>query len=748
MGVFPVILCGGAGTRLWPLSRPSRPKQFASLIAERSLFELTVARAAGIAGFTSLVVVTSESQGEWVSRQLEVMGVPADILLEPVGRDSAPAMAAAAVQIAAQDASGIAVVLASDHFIPDEEGFQRAIATGIETAKKGRIVTLGVRPTFANTAYGYIQPAAAAAGEEVPPVAAFVEKPDQSTAERYVAGGYLWNSGNFIASCATLLGELAAHAPQVKLHAEKAIAGATVTRHGIRLGEAFAQAPKISIDYAVMEKTAIASVLPVDFYWSDLGAWDALFDILPKDDSGNATLGENLLHETKRSLAVTAPGMLTAIIGLENVAVVTEHDSVLVCRLDKSQSVKTVVERLRTEGRPQSDFPTTAAAPSTGRPPEALKPWLMTAALPLWWAVGADPDWGFHESLDAEGRPTDEARRCRVQARQAYVYATAGQMGWAGPWETAVEHGLAALAEKYRRPDGLFRTLVAPDGAILDDRAMTYDQAFILLALAAARTIRPDAEEMAVALLKVITDTRTAPAGGFREEGVNAYLSNPHMHLFEAALAWMEAGGGPKWQALAYDIARLALAKLYDPAGGFIREYYNEDWTPAAGELGHVIDTGHQFEWAKLLERWARHTGDRDASQVARHLYAAGRRGIDAARGAAVDELTDDFAVRKSQARLWPQTEWLSAALLFSEQASGAWKDLVTSDIAASARALWHYLDDEQPGLWRDKLQKDGMFNSEPSPASSLYHIVAAAKQIEDSAAALSAAGSKGRTKA
>ena len=540
MNIYPVIMCGGAGTRLWPASRPSRPKQFIPLAGTRSLFQETVLRLQGLADVRKLVVVAGRAHGPALTAQLAAVGVDAAVLLEPEARDSAPAMAAAAAWIAAHDPAGVAVVVASDHHIPDAAAFRAAVEVAARHAAAGRIVTLGVRPSEPTSAYGYIQPSNAPAGQ-VAAVAAFVEKPDRPTAERYLAEGYLWNSGNFIVSAATLLDELDRHAPEVAQRAREGVAQATAGGAGLELGQAFLRAPKISIDYAVMEKTDKASVLPVDLAWSDLGAWDAVHAVLPRDAQGNAANSEAVLVDAHGCLIRAEPGMVVAAVGVSDLAIVAERDAVLVCRIPASQSVKTVVERLKAEGRAQTDV---ARPPVSTLADEArrYRRWLFGAALPLWWSVGADhAGWGFHERLDIDGAPVREPRRARVQARQAYVYAAGGGLGWAGPWRDAVAHAAEGLVSRYRRPDHLFRTLVGPDGAPVDDTAKLYDQAFALLALASAREVRPTAEAEAGALLTVIASTQRHHAGGFRESGDQPFQSNPHMHLLEAALAWVEA---------------------------------------------------------------------------------------------------------------------------------------------------------------------------------------------------------------
>jgi mannose-1-phosphate guanylyltransferase/mannose-6-phosphate isomerase len=721
MNLYPVIMCGGSGARLWPASRPSRPKQFIPLTGESSLFQQTLLRLEGLEGVRRLIVVAGAAHADAIAAQLAALNIEADVLLEPEARDSAPAMAAAGAWIAARDPHGVAVVVASDHHMPDAEAFRAAVRIAAAEAAQGRIVTLGVTPTHPTSAYGYIRPAPDAAPGAVARVEAFVEKPDRATAERYLGEGYLWNSGNFIVSASTLLAELERYAPEISACAREGVVQAQASGGALRLGEAFRQAPKISIDYALMEKTDHASVLPVDLAWSDLGAWDSVKAVLPADSHGNAVAGHAMLLDSRNCLIRAEPGVLAAVVGVDDLAIIAERDAVLVCRIDKAQSVKMATEALKAERRPQLDV---AAVRTQSLADEArrLRRWLFGAALPLWWTVGADHGgWGFREKIDLDGRPVDEPRRARVQTRQAYVYAMAGVLGWPGSWREATRHGLNGLLARYRRPDGLYRTLVAPGGEALDETAMLYDQAFVLLALATGRTERPEADAEALALLDAIEAQLRHPAGGFREAGGLPFQSNPHMHLFESCLAWVEAGGGARFEAVAAEIAELALTRFIDPDGGFLREFFAADWSLAPGEAGQIVEPGHQFEWAWLLERWARRTGDLRVSAAARRLYAVGLRGIDPVRGVAIDQLNPDLSVRSASARLWPQTERLKAALIFGDEAQAK----------AAAAGLWKYLDVETPGVWRDKHRPDGTFVDEPAPASSLYHIVAAIAELQ-----------------
>ncbi|MGH6963273.1 MAG: mannose-1-phosphate guanylyltransferase, partial [Phenylobacterium sp.] len=270
MRIVPVIMCGGGGARLWPSSRPNHPKQFLRLLGEISLFQATVKRLAGQPGMLDPVIVAGAAHQGWLSEQLSEIGQSATLLLEPSPRDSGPAVAAAALHIAAQYPDAVAVVLASDHHIPSPEAFRAVVAQAVDLASEGRVVTLGVRPTSPSSAYGYIQPGPAlAAGAPGLAVDRFVEKPDPATAEGYVREGYLWNSGNFVAPAALLAEEFRLHAPEV-LEAVSRSLSESVRAGGVRhLSASFADAPRISFDYAVMERTSRAAVLPVDFSWSD-----------------------------------------------------------------------------------------------------------------------------------------------------------------------------------------------------------------------------------------------------------------------------------------------------------------------------------------------------------------------------------------------------------------------------------------------------------------------------------------------
>ncbi|TDR88996.1 mannose-1-phosphate guanylyltransferase/mannose-6-phosphate isomerase [Enterovirga rhinocerotis] len=355
--ILPVIMCGGSGTRLWPASRESMPKQFISLIeGQPSTFRMTVERVSG-PGFLRPVVISSSDSRFVVAEQLAQAGIEADILLEPERRDSAAAVAVAACQAAARGPETIVLILAADHLIGDDAAFAAACRSAAAGAERGLIMTLGIAPTRPATGYGYIL-----AGDEVPEaggarrVARFVEKPDAAGAERLIAEGALWNGGYFLFRADVMTKELSLHAPKILSAAKEALDGAKRDLDFIRLDpEAFAEAPKTSIDYAVMEKTDRAGVLAVSFPWNDVGTWSALWDAAPRDADGNAIRGRVAAIGTRDSLVYGSDETLTAVVGLDGIVVVTTPDAVLVTSKEKADAVKDVVASLRAAGHAEAD---------------------------------------------------------------------------------------------------------------------------------------------------------------------------------------------------------------------------------------------------------------------------------------------------------------------------------------------------------------------------------------------------------
>ena len=359
-----------------------------------------------------------------------------------------------------------------------------------------------------------------------------------------------------------------------------------------------------------------------------------------------------------------------------------------------------------------------------------LTGWLVESAYPIWSTRGIDSvRGGFQERLTLSGEPTDDARRARVQPRQIYAFSRAPSFGWKGDANGAVAQGLSFFLTRYRRADGLFRTLVTFDGTPVDDRALLYDQAFALLAFASASPLLGssfnlvgEAEQLRQALYEHLK--RAGP--GF-ESGLPhgpPLLSNPHMHLLEAALAWVDVGAGSEWIALADELGELAMTHLIDPATGMLHESFDNSWKPTRDTAGRLIEPGHQFEWAWLLMRWGqRRAHVREAA--CRLMELAEEHGVHG--GVAIFEIVNDTTIHDGSARLWAQTERLRAAALAARLYGDSkyWKRT-----AEAAQSLLRYFATDVPGLWYDRLTPSGEFKRETVTAGNLYHIVGAIHEL------------------
>ncbi|MBE9605850.1 mannose-1-phosphate guanylyltransferase/mannose-6-phosphate isomerase [Acetobacteraceae bacterium H6797] len=352
----PVVLCGGSGTRLWPLSREAYPKQFWPLVSTQTMLQETLSRASG-ASFAAPMVICNEAHRFLVAEQLRAVGNTAPrIVLEPAARNSAPAIAAAALLVHEENPQAIMWIMPADAVIKDTAALSTALSTAITAAKAGYIVTFGMKATAPETGYGYIETGAEiAAAPGTQAVARFVEKPDLAAAEKLVAGGkHLWNSGMFVCTAATMLAELERLAPEVLSAARAAVENSSRDLDFVRLDQgAFESAPNISIDYTVMEKTSHAAVVPADIGWSDVGSWAALWEVSDKDEAGNATQGPVELLDAERCL-VRSEGVLTTVVGLQDAVIVVTDDAILAMHRDHSQNVKKIVERLKAKGIKQA----------------------------------------------------------------------------------------------------------------------------------------------------------------------------------------------------------------------------------------------------------------------------------------------------------------------------------------------------------------------------------------------------------
>lgn len=363
MKVVPVVLCGGSGSRLWPLSRSQYPKQLLNLVGDNSLLQETVNRLAGLSEYLlDPLIICNEGHRFLVARQFAEIGISPKLVLEPRGRNTAPAAAIAALLQDVPD-STLLLVLPADHVIRDAEALTRAVARAIPAAEAGRLVTFGIVPTAPETGYGYIRSTDTAG--DVMEVDRFIEKPDFEAARRYVqSGSYFWNSGMFLFSAAAYLEELDALAPDMAAACRRSIADADATSDVIRLNpEEFMSCQADSIDYAVMEKTQLASVVPLDAGWSDVGSWASLHDVSEQDECQNTILGDVVAVDCADTL-IRSESRLVAAVGLEGCIVVETKDAVLVAQKNRAQDVKTIVTELEATGREEVNL---------GR--EVYRPW-------------------------------------------------------------------------------------------------------------------------------------------------------------------------------------------------------------------------------------------------------------------------------------------------------------------------------------------------------------------------------------
>ena len=363
---------------------------------------------------------------------------------------------------------------------------------------------------------------------------------------------------------------------------------------------------------------------------------------------------------------------------------------------------------------------------------DQLVAWLNNHAYPVWSLQGIDAaNGGFVELLDQHGKGMAKPRRARVQPRQIYSFAMAKQFGWRGDINGIVRRGVDYFTKNYRREDGLYRTLCDTEGRPLDDRAFLYDQAFALLSLAHASSVlnaRAEFEPQALALREVMEQQLRTQEKGFISSDFHSETreSNPHMHLLEACLAWSRVGTDSGWTALAEDLTDLAMNKFIQPNGA-LKEFFTDDWQPASGISGRIVEPGHQFEWAWLLLQCNRKDAQRRRAAALKLISIGETHGV--RNGVAINALLDDFSVHDASARFWPQTERIKAAVL-AAQITGNEQYWTTANNAVEG--LMRYLNTPVKGLWLDVITPDGKLIDAPSPASSFYHLVAAIAQLDE----------------
>lgn len=723
------VMSGGVGSRLWPLSREDNPKQFHDLAGDGSMLVRTIRRLrARTAGEAPVSLIASERHAERVRDDLAGLDLGGGMaVFEPMGRNTAVAVAVAAVLVL-EKGDGLALVVPSDHSISTDRQFWETIEKGVPAAEAGQLVVFGVKPTHPETGYGYIE----ADGEgDVRAVRRFVEKPDLATAEAYLAAGtFFWNAGMFLFRASAMRDAFLKLQPEIWRQAEAACRAAAREVSGLYLPlDIYQSVPSISVDYAIMEKTAGIAMVPAGFRWNDLGSWQSLLEVSPTDSDGNVVIGDVVAIDTENSY-LRSQGRLLSVIGMKDVAIVATPDATFVAPVSQSQNVKKIVERLEKSGRLETKFtPAQDRVIANGAWLPRVRHWLFEEALPLWSTVAIDErHGGYYEAMGFDRRPIPKPKRMRTMARQIFAFSVAKTHGWDGPADRLIAHGVDFIAAKGRSADGGWVRTLDVDGMVLDAAEDAYDHACVLLALAHAhRAGNADALALGEATFAFLDDRlEDRNMRGFLEtsQGEGLRRTNPHMHLLEAFLAWYDATGNRQYLRRAARIIDLFRSHFFDPDSWTIGEYFDDDWRPAEGEKGQWTEPGHHFEWAALLVDFAHKSGQKDLVAFARKLYASAiANGLNRATGLAYGAVSREGIPLERTSRSWPQTEAIKAAMALDDTGGPDMKPEIEARVGRLFR--WH-IDPAPSGLWIDLLDERGRALAKDAPASILYHIVTA----------------------
>lgn len=711
----PVILCGGIGSRLWPLSTTPHPKQFLPLVGPRSMLAVTARRVADPDLFEPPIIVGGRRYEHLMRR-----AVPDGCLVvEPFGRNSAAAIAAAAL-LSRNDA--LQLVLPADHAIADTDAFLRALETGRAEAEGGRIVTFGIAPDHPATGYGYIKAGDGAHQNGSFPVDRFIEKPDAATARALLAaGGHYWNAGIFMFRTDVMLAALRTHAWDIVDCVDQALATGGARQGSVTLDAGiFGRCRSESIDYAVMEKSDNISVVPVSMGWSDIGDHAALAAVL---GGANAQRTQGpVVEEASQDCFVRSEGPVVGLYGVSDLAVVASRDAVLVTHRDRAAEIKPLVDRIDERAIGAQIAPAIR---------QRIGAWLYDSLFPLWLDRGWDRRGGFVEALDPSGEPlADRPRRGRVAPRQVFGFSEAVLQGWdpAGAASEMVERGIFYLDRHARSPRGGWASLIGPGNVIVDERRSLYDHAFV--AMAGAHAHRATGSRLALDIageaFAFIDDHCRAEeeTGWFDPDGDrSARLANPHMHLLEASLVMFDATGSTEAVDRAARIATLFEAHIFSSESGAMFEMFDQHWSVEPDPHSARVEPGHCYEWAYLLKRLDRLTGRDTRSWCNRLVTFADRVGVGPS-GRVVNAITQTGASIDPNGRLWPQLERIRAKLHVVEaSAPGAVDELIEQMFDT-------YIAPAPPGLWQDEVDRSGVSPSAHVPASMLYHFATALAPI------------------
>lgn len=731
------VMSGGVGSRLWPLSREDNPKQFHDLAGGGSMLLKTVRRLkARPEGETPVYLIASEKHAERVRTDLATTDLAGGAaIFEPVGRNTAAAVAVATARVLGRHDDALVLILPSDHEISTDADFWATVETGVPAAKAGSLVVFGVRPTQPETGYGYIE--APGDGDDARKVARFVEKPDLKTAEQYLAdGGFYWNAGIFLFKASAMRAAFEASAPTIWQMASAALDEAVEEVNGVFLpADRYEDIPSDSIDYAVMEHARDISMVPARFRWSDLGSWQSLLEVSAGDEQGNVKLGDVVAIDCENSYFRSHGRLLTAI-GMKDVAIVSTLDATFVAPVTHSQHVKKIVEELQKSGRLETKFtPTEDRIVESGAWRKRVRHWLFDETLPLWCENGVDRErGGFYEALSFDGQPVLKNKRIRTQARQIYAFAIAAKQGWTGDAQKLVAHGIEYLALRARTVRGGFVRTLTLEGQVADPVEDAYDHSCVLLALAHAHAIgNPDARRLGDETFAFLdTHLEDHRLTGFKETagGEGSRRSNPHMHLLEAFLAWYQVTGERSYLRRAAHIVDLFRSSFFDADTWTLGEYFEDDWSRAEGEKGQWTEPGHHFEWASLLVDFSRASGQKDLVPFGRKLYASAiANGLNRATGLAYGAVSRNGLPLDRMSRSWPQSEAIKAAIALDGTGGPDLKPEIEQRVGRLFR--WH-IDPAPTGMWIDQIDEKGRASATEVPASIFYHLVSALTQYLD----------------
>ncbi|MEO0637845.1 MAG: AGE family epimerase/isomerase [Pseudomonadota bacterium] len=763
--VHPIILCGGSGSRLWPLSRQDFPKQFVSVNGQTSLFgqalERTRENPSESLSYAEPTIVGSAAFEEHIRAQVdEAGGRVRQIILEPFGMDSAPALAVAVASLLEKSPSDIALLLTSDHQIAPLRAFQNCVRQAVNAIEAhGWVMTFGIVPTHAETQFGYVEYMTDDMGASYHPVSCFHEKPDQSTAEDYLRqGNFMWNSGMFAFRISHMAELLATYAPKTWQYAQAACSNGVEGAGTLLLAsEDFAQCDRKSIDYAIMEPLSSQDkvglgLVPSAFQWRDLGSWGQVYEAALKHDrNGNVVSGNAVVEDVANSY-ITSSGRLVAVSGLENVVVVQEPDCTLVTSRTRAGSVKTIYSKLGELERPE------LASPAAFDAPAEFSEWLYSDAYPLWAKAGVGADVGVFEHLDLKGSPVfPEHLRFRVVPRQIYCFSK-----WLlklkrddsedlliSELETSLRTLLDYMISTGWRSQGGWVHRFDAARKVSDDRADTYDHCFVLLALASLHeaTLWPEARQWADRTLAYMDDALADVAsGGYFEDDLRSVprRANPHMHFLEAMLAWHTVTGEQQFLDRADVIVDMFYRHFFDPQTGTVREFFDESWAVVLEGKGALAEPGHHYEWGWLLLMFDKLRPDPKHFRHALSLYTFARAyGHNLTTGAVLDFVPadagtgDDAPAAANSCRCWPVTEAIKITGELDRRGitgAGAFRNemcnVLLSRYLGGPANMQRSGSRPARGSWIDAINELGRPLHTKAPASTFYHIVCAVENL------------------